>query len=82
MREQDPEPLFKAGRDGLPALLITGGNDKFIVTEPLKALLAPNFSNLTSYDFPGGSHAMFYELEDEYVEQVIQFATFIFGRPQ
>lgn len=78
-REQDPEPLLKAGAAGIPTLLVTGGKDTFVQSDLLKALLERNFTNMVTYDFPKGGHAMFYDFEGEYVQEVARFATSVFG---
>ncbi|KAH6904868.1 Alpha/Beta hydrolase protein [Coprinopsis sp. MPI-PUGE-AT-0042] len=78
-RQQDPEPLLKAGAAGFPTLLITGGKDTFIQSDLLKALLERNFTNMATYDFPKGGHSMFYDFEEEYVREIARFAASVFG---
>jgi pimeloyl-ACP methyl ester carboxylesterase len=77
-RQQDHEPLLQAGAAGIPTLLITGGKDNFIQPEPLKDLLEQNFTNIVTYHFPQGGHAMFYEFPDEYAREVGNFAASVF----
>ncbi|KAH6904865.1 hypothetical protein BKA70DRAFT_1294027 [Coprinopsis sp. MPI-PUGE-AT-0042] len=77
--KQDPEPLLRAGAAGFPTLLITGGKDTSIQSGVLKALLERNFTNMITYDFPKGGHAMFYDFEEEYVREIGRFAASVFG---
>lgn len=78
-REQDPQPLLEAAAAGFPTLSITGGRDRFIQAEPLRVLLERNFTNLITHHIPEGSHAMFYDFQDEYATEVIRFATSVFN---
>ncbi|EAU86212.1 hypothetical protein CC1G_03423 [Coprinopsis cinerea okayama7 len=78
LREQDPSALLEAGRSGFPALLITGGKDQDIVGEKVKVVLKPDFPRLETFDIPEGGHAMFYEFEEEYVREIIRFASSVF----
>ncbi|KAH6904866.1 Alpha/Beta hydrolase protein [Coprinopsis sp. MPI-PUGE-AT-0042] len=78
-REQDPEPLLKAGAAGFPTLLITGGKDIFVQSDVLKAFLERNFTNMATYNFPEAGHAMFYDFKEEYAKEVARFAASVFG---
>ncbi|KAH6902685.1 hypothetical protein BKA70DRAFT_1228965 [Coprinopsis sp. MPI-PUGE-AT-0042] len=77
-REQDPEPLLKAGAAGFPTLLITGGKDTFVQSDVLKAFLDVTLP-MAVYDIPEAGHAMFYDFEEEYAKEVAQFASSVFG---
>ncbi|KAH6918790.1 Alpha/Beta hydrolase protein [Coprinopsis sp. MPI-PUGE-AT-0042] len=74
-REQNSTAILEAGSKGFPTLLITGGKDQFANGEPLKAELEKSFSNLTTHHIPEGSHAMFYDSEEEFVTELVKFAS-------
>ncbi|KAF5331354.1 hypothetical protein D9611_011878 [Ephemerocybe angulata] len=77
-RPQDPTALFKAGADGLPLLIISGGNDKQLRGEPVWEIARKHFEDLTIHTIPDGSHASFYDNKDEYVREVLKFAKRVF----
>jgi len=73
-RQQDPAPLWKAGREGLPLWLVYGSNEKMVNGTALIQLVGDNFRNIKIQEIQGGSHTVFWEHEDIFVKGLKQFA--------
>lgn len=78
-RPQDPTGLFKAGKDGLPLLLFTGGKDRHLRAEAEQEIARTHFTDLTVLHIEEGSHTLFYDFKDEYVGEIIEFGKRVFG---
>ncbi|RXW24352.1 hypothetical protein EST38_g1459 [Candolleomyces aberdarensis] len=77
-RPQDPAGLFKAGARGLPLLLLSGGQDKQLRWEPVWDIARKYFKDSSVVLIPKGSHALFYDFKDEYVNELAKFAKRVF----
>ncbi|KAF5332240.1 hypothetical protein D9611_007987 [Ephemerocybe angulata] len=75
---QDTTNLFEAGKKGVPLLLINGGADGSIKGEETHAIVEGKWKDLTVYTAKNGSHAFFYEEQEEYVAQVLRFGRRVF----
>jgi pimeloyl-ACP methyl ester carboxylesterase len=78
-RTQDATQLYAAGARGLPLLMIYGTADAVLQNDQVVAQVQPHFTNAQVQTIQGGSHALFYDDEDEFVGAVIQFATKVWG---
>lgn len=78
-RSQNPQGLFKAGENGLPLLLFTGGKDQHLKAQPEQDIAQKHFRDLTIHHIENGSHSLFYENRDEYVQEIIVFGKRVFG---
>ncbi|PPQ82824.1 hypothetical protein CVT25_009199 [Psilocybe cyanescens] len=81
-RIQDPEKLFEAGSKGLPLLMLYGTRDTHLNGEVAIKWMTPHFKNIEVHTIQGGSHASFYDNEEEFVRTVVAYATRIFGEAQ
>ena len=79
-RPQDPTGLFKAGKDGLPLLLFTGGKDRHLRAEAEQEIARTHFTDLTVVHIEEGSHTLFYDFNDQYVGEIIEFGRRVFGQ--
>ncbi|KAG1730533.1 Alpha/Beta hydrolase protein [Suillus paluster] len=74
-REQDPEPLLSAGREGLRLLILSGDADQHLNNEVVDAQVGQHFKNKKVVVIKGGSHALFYEFQSQVVEEILAFVT-------
>lgn len=74
-REQDPEPLFAAGREGLKLLHIYGDADQQLDNVVAETQVTQRFVNKKVVVIKGGGHAVFYEFQDQVVEEIVAFVT-------
>lgn len=72
-RPQDSDQLHAAGRQGLPMLVFSGTEDKQVVGHVVAAEMKPYFKNFEFCAIEGGSHALFYEYQDEFVNALLKF---------
>lgn len=72
-RNQDPEKLYQAGEKGLPALLLSGTADKQVLGDVVAAELSMHFKDIDVVSVEGGSHALFYEYQDDVVGALLKF---------
>jgi len=72
-RFQDTSHLFKAGRQGLPMLILSGTADKQVSGDALVEEMRPHFKNLEVQMVKDGSHALSYEHEEEVVTALLRF---------
>lgn len=78
-RTQNTTNLFKAGADGVPLFVVNGGADRSIDGEKVLEVVDGHFTDLTVHTVANGSHAFFYEEQDEYVSELSKFATRVFA---
>lgn len=78
-RTQDTTNLFKAGANGVPLLVINGEADRFINGTRVLEVIDGQFKDLTVHTVANGSHAFFYEDQDEYVRELSKFARRVFA---
>lgn len=80
-RTQDTTNLFGAGEKGLPVLSINGepSKDKHTNVVGSARVIKEHFKNTTRYKVEGASHALFYEKKEEFVKQLLEFATGVFN---
>lgn len=78
-RAQSTTNLFKAGAEGVPVFIVNGGADKFIDGNKAVEIIQGQFSNVTVHTNPSGSHAFFYEEQEEYVRELSKFASTVFA---
>lgn len=78
-RPQDPSGLFSAGARGLPLMIVSGGQDKQLRGEPVWEIARKHFKNLKISFIPKGSHAIFYDFKDQYIQELAGFAKNVFG---
>ncbi|KAG1728786.1 Alpha/Beta hydrolase protein [Suillus lakei] len=74
-REQNPEPLFAAGREGLRLLHLYGDEDQHLDNMVAEAQVSQHFINKKVVIIKGGSHALFYEFQGQVVEEILAFVT-------
>ncbi|KAG1764521.1 Alpha/Beta hydrolase protein [Suillus occidentalis] len=74
-RQQDPEPLFAAGRQGLRLLHVYGDADQQLDNVVAEAQVSQHFINKRVVVIKGGGHALFYEFQGQVVEEVLAFVT-------
>ena len=74
-RSQQPDGLWAAGQAGLPLYILYGTEDKHMTGERLIEHVQPYFTNLEHRKVEGGSHTLFYEHQDIFVESILKFAT-------
>ena len=74
-RTQQPDGLWAAGEAGLPLYILYGTEDKHMTGSKLIAHVKPHFKNLEYREVQGGSHALFYEHEDIFVDSILSFAS-------
>ena len=72
-RVQDPSSLFEAGKSGLPLLVVAGAEDKIVNGSVAATLLRPHFKDLELHVVQDGSHALFYDNQDEVVAILLKF---------
>ncbi|KAJ7598565.1 alpha/beta-hydrolase [Mycena floridula] len=72
-RDQDPSSLFDAGRNGLPLLVVYGSQDAFIDGKKVADDLEQYFSRMLVREVRDGSHALFYENQDEFIQSLKAF---------
>jgi pimeloyl-ACP methyl ester carboxylesterase len=72
-RAQDPSDLFKAGKDGLPLLVLSGSEDKILKSEETINLLKPQFRRFESQIIQGAGHIVFYDAQETVVRRVTAF---------
>ncbi|KAG2125788.1 Alpha/Beta hydrolase protein [Suillus clintonianus] len=74
-REQDPRALFAAGREGLRLLHLYGDADKQIDNAVAEEEVSQQFINKNVVVIKGGGHALFYEFQDQVVQEILAFVT-------
>lgn len=74
-RQQDPEPLLAAGREGLKLLHLYGDADKQLDNAVVEAQISQHFIKKNVVVIKGGGHALFYEFQGQVVEEVLAFVT-------
>ncbi|CAA7269178.1 unnamed protein product [Cyclocybe aegerita] len=79
-RAQDPEKLHQAGLAGLPLLLINASADKLIQGDVVEKTVKPYFKDLEVHTVEGGSHVMFYEDQEEFVQVLMRFAKRVYRK--
>ncbi|KAJ3502188.1 hypothetical protein NLJ89_g8999 [Agrocybe chaxingu] len=79
-RVQDPEKLHQAGLAGLPLLLINASADKLIQGDAVEKTVKPYFKDLEVHTVEGGSHVMFYDDQEEFVQVLRRFARRVYSR--
>ncbi|KAJ3554410.1 hypothetical protein NM688_g3129 [Phlebia brevispora] len=72
-RPQDPTKLHEAGQRGLPMLILGGTADRQVKSDVVVDEMKPHFKNLEVRLIDGGSHALFYDFQDEFVDSLINF---------
>ncbi|KZT00889.1 alpha/beta-hydrolase [Laetiporus sulphureus 93-53] len=72
-REHDTTKYFEEGKNGLPLLLLYGSKDKHVHGEVLAKEVGDHFKNLKVHVVEGGSHAAFYENQEEVVTELLSF---------
>ncbi|KAF8996460.1 hypothetical protein BDQ17DRAFT_920306 [Cyathus striatus] len=79
-RTQDPAKLFEAGARGIPYLSISGTADKIVLNDNITEEIRPHFTNLEVYKIEGGSHALFIDNKDEFIQVLIPYAKKVLKR--
>ncbi|CAA7269177.1 unnamed protein product [Cyclocybe aegerita] len=79
-RAQDAEKLRQAGLKGLPLLLISASADKLIQCDLVEKEMKPYFKDLEVHTVKDGSHVVFYENQEEFVEVLTRFAKRVFRK--
>ncbi|KAF8164767.1 alpha/beta-hydrolase [Crassisporium funariophilum] len=74
-RTQDPEKLLQEGSKGLPLLMISGSSDTQVQGDVVVKLMKPHFTNVEVHTIHGGSHALFYDNQEEFVQTLIDFSS-------
>ncbi|KAG1805517.1 Alpha/Beta hydrolase protein [Suillus variegatus] len=74
-RQQDPELLLAAGREGLRLLHLYGDADQQLDNAVAEAQVSQHFIDRKVVVIKSGSHALFYEFQDQVVEEVLAFVT-------
>ncbi|KAF8990569.1 hypothetical protein BDQ17DRAFT_1470285 [Cyathus striatus] len=69
---QDTTKLFEAGAQGFPYLALTGTADKLLLNDNITKELQPCFTNVEVHKIQGGSHALFIDNKDEFMQVLIQ----------
>ncbi|KAJ6549281.1 alpha/beta-hydrolase [Mycena vulgaris] len=76
-RPMDVQPLWKAGKDGLPLLVVQGTADAHRVehgsAKTAAAIMQPHFENFESVWLEGRGHALHYECPEDVVRLLIKF---------
>ncbi|KAJ3502190.1 hypothetical protein NLJ89_g9000 [Agrocybe chaxingu] len=72
-RVQDPEKLRQAGLHGLPLLLINASADKLVQCNVVEKEMKPYFKDFEVHTVKDGSHVVFYENREEFVQVLMQF---------
>jgi len=72
-RSQDPQKLHEAGQKGLPMLVLNGTADKQVMGDVVVKEMSPYFKDLDVVMVDEGSHALFYEYQDEVVGALLKF---------
>ncbi|KAF6759660.1 Alpha/Beta hydrolase protein [Ephemerocybe angulata] len=75
---QNTSNLEEAARKGLPLFVLIGEADKLAVNSEIRSAVEGKWKDLTIHDIKNGSHAMFYEKQGEYVDQLLKFAKRLF----
>ncbi|KAJ3519763.1 hypothetical protein NMY22_g13053 [Coprinellus aureogranulatus] len=78
-KTQDTTRLFEAGANGMPLLIINGESDRFLDGEKVLQAVKGHFKDLTVHTIANGSHAFFYEDQEEYVAELAKFAKRVFA---
>ncbi|KAF8990565.1 alpha/beta-hydrolase [Cyathus striatus] len=79
-RAQDPTKLYEAGAQGFPYLSISGTNDKIVLNDNVTQSLQPHFTNLEVIKVNGGSHTLFIDNTDKFIQALIPFANKVLKR--
>ncbi|KAJ7899016.1 alpha/beta-hydrolase [Mycena leptocephala] len=81
-RPMDVEALFKAGRDGLPLLILHGSVDGHRMGGPktVEDVLKPNFKNFECVWLEGRGHALHEECPQDVVHHLIKFTQKVSGK--
>ncbi|KAJ3519764.1 hypothetical protein NMY22_g13054 [Coprinellus aureogranulatus] len=78
-RSQNTTNLFEAGANGVPLLIVNGEADRFINNEKVVEVVDGHFTDVTVHTIANGSHALFYEDQNEYVRELAKFARRVFA---
>ncbi|OJT08407.1 hypothetical protein TRAPUB_695 [Trametes pubescens] len=70
----DPAKLLEAGRAGLPLMLVVGSQDALVHGPVVVGELRRHFRNAEAHVVDGGSHALFFDKQDEFVKLLLVFA--------
>ncbi|KAF8987691.1 alpha beta-hydrolase [Cyathus striatus] len=79
-RTQDLAKLFEAGARGIPYLSISGTADKISLNDNITEEIRPHFTNLEVYKIEGGSHALFIDNKEEFIQVLIPYAKKVLKR--
>ena len=74
-RPQDPAKLYELGQKGLPLLLMNGALDNQVQGDRVAEVMRPHFKDMEIKTFVNGSHASFYDCQDEFVESLLGFVS-------
>ncbi|KAH7922204.1 alpha/beta-hydrolase [Leucogyrophana mollusca] len=72
-RGQDAQPLFEAGKNGLPLLVIGGTADSQVKNLIVAEKMKPYFKDLETCIIEGAGHAVFYDNQEEVVTALLSF---------
>ncbi|EJD03378.1 alpha/beta-hydrolase [Fomitiporia mediterranea MF3/22] len=79
-REQDPSRFFELGKQGFPLFVLGGAHDKMLMSNVVADKMRPYFKNLEVHLIEkGGSHAVFFENQDETMDKIIDFTRRVNG---
>ncbi|KAL1946330.1 hypothetical protein VTO73DRAFT_15457 [Trametes versicolor] len=70
----DPAKLLEAGRAGLPLMIVVGSQDALVHGHAVVGELRRHFRNAEAHVVDGGSHALFFDKQDEFVKLLLVFA--------
>ncbi|KAH8114077.1 alpha/beta-hydrolase [Phellopilus nigrolimitatus] len=72
-RPQDPTKLHELGRNGFPLLVLNGTKDSQVDGDAVVEEMKPYFKEMEVYVVEDGSHASFYESEQEVMGKIMEF---------
>ncbi|EJD03379.1 alpha/beta-hydrolase [Fomitiporia mediterranea MF3/22] len=79
-RQQDPSRFFELGKQGLPLVVLGGKHDRQIMSNVVADEMRPYFKNIEVHLIEkGGSHAVFFENQDETMDKIIDFTRRVIG---
>ncbi|KAJ7291606.1 alpha/beta-hydrolase [Mycena rebaudengoi] len=81
-RPMDVQHFWKAGKDGLPLLVVQGTTDEHRAGSPKSAedVLKPHFKNFESVWLENRGHALHYECPEDIVQLLIRFTQKVGGK--
>ena len=72
-RAHDPTKLLEAGRRGLPLMILIGSEDALVNCPAVVRELRRHFRNSEVHSIEGGSHALFIDRKEEFIQHLLMF---------